>query len=161
MLRTTTHPVAHTHRGKSTITGLGWRAQDASPPTVPPPNTLSGENQAAKTSLSKPMGGRFEKSRLDRSTNRAPISGRTIVPLTEQLVRTQGLPAAKTTRIEDETPTKRVLVEAHTSRRTVQIKCCGQWISCDQFTTLCDNCGAGYDHAGQRLKPRYQWSDAR
>jgi hypothetical protein len=31
---------------------------------VPPPNTLSGENQAAKTSLSKPMGGRFEKSRL-------------------------------------------------------------------------------------------------
>ena len=64
MLRTTTHPVAHTHRGKSTITGLGWRAQDASPPTVPPPNTLSGENQAAKTSLSKPMGGRFEKSRL-------------------------------------------------------------------------------------------------
>ena len=98
---------------------------------------------------------------LDRSTNRAPISGRTIVPLTEQLVRTQGLPAAKTTRIEDETPTKRVLVEAHTSRRTVQIKCCGQWISCDQFTTLCDNCGAGYDHAGQRLKPRYQWSDAR
>ena len=66
MLRTTTHPVAHTHRGKSTITGLGWRAQDASPPTVPPPNTLSGENQAAKTSLSKPMGGRFEKSRLNR-----------------------------------------------------------------------------------------------
>ena len=66
MLRTTTHPVAHTHRGKSTITGLGWRAQDASPPTVPPPNTLSGENQAAKTSLSKPMGGRFEKSRLGR-----------------------------------------------------------------------------------------------
>jgi hypothetical protein len=31
---------------------------------VPPPNTLSGENQAAKTSLSKPMGRSFEKSRL-------------------------------------------------------------------------------------------------
>ena len=56
MLRTTTRAVAHTHRGKSTITGLGWRVPDASPPTVPPPNTLSGENQAAKTSLSKPMG---------------------------------------------------------------------------------------------------------
>ena len=54
------------------------------------------------------------------------------------------MPAPKTTRIEAETSTRRVLVEDHTARRTVQIKCCGKWLTCDHMT-VCGNCGAEYD----------------
>lgn len=35
---------------------------------------------------------------------------------------------------------------------------CGRIVECRGFTNTCD-CGADYNHAGQRLAPRSQWGE--
>ena len=40
-----------------------------------------------------------------------------------------------------------------------QIKCCGKWMECDGFTNTCEECGADYNWAGQRLASREQWGE--
>lgn len=44
-------------------------------------------------------------------------------------------------------------------RRTVSIKCCGEWIECRAFTNTCSVCGADFNMSGQRLAPRSQWGE--
>jgi len=49
--------------------------------------------------------------------------------------------------------------DASTRRTTKVVKCsCGQFVTCEHFTNTCE-CGADYNHAGQRLAPRSQWGE--
>jgi len=43
--------------------------------------------------------------------------------------------------------------------RTVEVKCCGRWLECLNFTNTCPRCEADYNFAGQRLAPREQWGE--
>jgi hypothetical protein len=40
-----------------------------------------------------------------------------------------------------------------------EIRCCGQWLRCDDFTTTCPECGADYNMSGDLLAPRNQWGE--
>jgi hypothetical protein len=64
---------------------------------------------------------------------------------------------------EERTSDRRVLVEdrgpTRPPRRLVEIRCCGVWLECDQFTNTCERCGADYNWGGQRLAPREQWGE--
>lgn len=39
------------------------------------------------------------------------------------------------------------------------VECCGNKITCANFTQTCPTCGADYNFAGQRLAPRSQWGE--
>jgi len=43
-------------------------------------------------------------------------------------------------------------------KRTVQVKCCGVWLTCDGFTNTC-SCGKDYNFSGDLLAPREQWGE--
>jgi hypothetical protein len=40
-----------------------------------------------------------------------------------------------------------------------EVRCCGEWLRCDNFTTTCPDCGADYNMSGDRLAPREQWGE--
>jgi hypothetical protein len=44
-------------------------------------------------------------------------------------------------------------------KRIVEVKCCGSWMQCLNFTNTCDECGADFNFAGQRLASRSQWGE--
>jgi hypothetical protein len=44
-------------------------------------------------------------------------------------------------------------------RQTKEIRCCGEWLSCERFTTTCCHCAADYGMSGARLAPREQWGE--
>jgi hypothetical protein len=44
-------------------------------------------------------------------------------------------------------------------RQTTEILCCGEWLSCERFTTTCTHCAADYNMSGARLAPREQWGE--
>lgn len=68
--------------------------------------------------------------------------------------------------IISETETRRVVQRQVPSRyggtypkSIVSVKCCGEWLECDAFTTTCDHCHADYNWTGARLAPRSQWGE--
>ena len=40
-----------------------------------------------------------------------------------------------------------------------EIKCCNQWLLCDNFTNTCEKCDKDYGMDGGRLAPRSQWGE--
>jgi len=42
---------------------------------------------------------------------------------------------------------------------TVEVKCCGVWLLCDEFTNTCPRCERDYNGSGQLLAPRSQWGE--
>lgn len=61
-------------------------------------------------------------------------------------------------------PSRRILCEndrgpTFPTRRTVEVRCCGSWLSCDAFTVTCDRCGADYNQSGDQLALRSQWGE--
>jgi hypothetical protein len=53
---------------------------------------------------------------------------------------------------------KRTIEDAD-GRRTVEVKCCGEWLPCPAFTNTCPHCEADFNFAGQHLAPRSQWGE--
>lgn len=42
---------------------------------------------------------------------------------------------------------------------STEVQCCGELVSCHNFTNTCHNCGADFNMSGQQLAPREQWGE--
>jgi hypothetical protein len=78
------------------------------------------------------------------------------------------MPTPISSRVENSSPTIRTIIEEMPSkrvegmtyeRRTKQVLCCREWLTCNRFTVTCDHCGADYNMSGHRLAPREHWGE--
>lgn len=55
---------------------------------------------------------------------------------------------------------KGIITQSWTVTHPAQLRCdCGVILKLWSFTNTCEDCGADYNHVGQRLAPREQWGE--